>query len=52
MSERDLLQGLPPNLFATAATISFALAVYLAPNDRKGASEILAASALVAAVLA
>ena len=52
MSERDLLQGLPPFLFATAATVSFALAVYLALYDRKGASAILAAAALVAALLA
>lgn len=52
MSERDLLQGLPLFLFATAATVSFALAVYLAFYDRKGASAILAAAALVAALLA
>lgn len=52
MSERDLLQGLPVYLFATAATVSFALAVFLALHDRKGVSIILLAAALVAAVLA
>jgi hypothetical protein len=52
MSEKELLQGLPPFLFATAATISFALAVYLALHDKKGASTILGAMALVAALLA
>ena len=52
VSERDLLQGLPPFLFATAVPVSFALAVYLALYDRKGASAILAAAALAAALLA
>jgi phosphotransferase system glucose/maltose/N-acetylglucosamine-specific IIC component len=52
MSEKELLQGLPPYLFATAAAASFALAVYLAVHDRKGASGILAAMAFVAALLA
>lgn len=52
MSEKELLQELPPFLFATAATISFALAIYLALHDKKGASTILGAMALVAALLA
>ena len=51
MSEKDLLQGLPPFLFGSAATISFALAVYLALHDRKGAAGILAGIALAAALL-
>jgi hypothetical protein len=52
MSEKELLYGLPPYLFAVAAIISFALAVYLALYDRKGASAILGAMALVSALLA
>ena len=52
MSEKELLQGLPPYLFATAATISFALAIYLALHDKKGAATLLGAMALVAALLA
>jgi hypothetical protein len=52
MSEKELLQGLPPYLFATAATISFALAVYLALHDKLKASGVLGALALVAALLA
>jgi hypothetical protein len=52
VSDKDLLQGLPPYLFATAAAVSFALAVYLALHDRKAASGILAGMALVAALLA
>jgi hypothetical protein len=52
MSEKELLGGLPPYLFATAAIVSFSLAVYLALHDKKGASALLGAMALVAALLA
>ena len=52
MSEKELLQGLPPYLFATAAIVSFALAIYLALHDKKGAGALLGAMALVAALLA
>jgi hypothetical protein len=52
MSDREILQGLPPYILATAAVISFALAVYLALYDKKGAAALLAAMAFVAVLLA
>jgi hypothetical protein len=52
VSEKELLAGLPPYLFGVAATISFALAIYLALHDRIKASFLLGALAFVAALLA
>ena len=52
MSDKELLQGLPPYLFAAAAIVSFAFAVFLLLHDRKGAASILGAMAIVAALLA
>jgi hypothetical protein len=52
MSEKELLGGLPPYLFAAAATISFALALYLALHDRIKSASLLGALAFVAALLA
>jgi hypothetical protein len=52
MNERDLFDGLPPYLFAAAATIAFALAIYLALHDRIKGGTLLGALAFVAAVLA
>jgi hypothetical protein len=43
---------LPPYLFAAAAAVAFAFAVFLLLHDRKGAASILGAMALVAALLA
>jgi len=51
-AKRSCFRGCRTYLFATAATISFALAVYLALHDRIRASGLLAGLAFVAALLA
>lgn len=52
MSDREMLEELPGYLFATAAIISFALAIFLVLHDKKAAAGILSALALVSALMA
>lgn len=52
MSEKELLAGLPPFLFAAAAMVSFVLAVYLVLHDKVAGASMLAAVAFLSALLA